>query len=193
MEKFKAGQKVFVEQYQGVGSEYIPYGKNGKFLREHPNGVTGAVELAKGLGPIGNGVVIVKLSDLSAETSTEAKIAYLNTGNGKSFVEMLRPFESTMYAKVRYPEKFFSRYQRTTGESISSSTSGILISTQKDKYGDEMSMRFTLGDFNPVFPKNAHPRLYKANGDELRGILNDNAYIWALIEHHGFRFGREDN
>ena len=109
---------------------------------------------------------------------------YLKSDDGQQFVKLLKDFESTMYAKVRYPEKFFDRYEKTTGVRIGVSTPGILISEQEDKWGDELSIRFELGDFEPNFPSDAKPRVY----DGGKGILNDNAYIWFLIEQHGFRF-----
>jgi hypothetical protein len=111
---------------------------------------------------------------------------YLATDNGLQFISILRRFENTMYAKVRNSERFFSRYLSVTGESISPLIRGILISEQEDKWGDEMSIRFELGDFSPSFPVDANPRMY----DGSKGILNDNQYIWTLIEKHGFRFGK---
>jgi hypothetical protein len=111
---------------------------------------------------------------------------YLKTGDGKQFVDLLRRFEHTMYVKVRNPEKFFSRYETTTGERLSDLTPGVLISLQEDKWGDEMSIRFELDGFEPNFPADAEPRVY----DGGKGILNDNDYIWFLIEQHDFRFGK---
>ena len=111
---------------------------------------------------------------------------YLKSPDGSSFVDLLRKYEHTLYAKVRNPDKFFSRYQSITGSRITRDTPGILISEQGDKWGDEMMISFDLGNFSPNFPDDAKPRVY----DGGRGVLNDNAYIWFLIEQHGFRFGK---
>src|ERR1039458_1308713 len=107
---------------------------------------------------------------------------YLKSDDGKQFVELLRRFEHNMYVKVRNP-KFFDRYFAATGERLSRDTRGVLISEQEDKWGDEMLITFTLGDFQPNFPADAKPRIY----DGGKGVLNDNEYIWSLIEQHGFR------
>jgi hypothetical protein len=111
---------------------------------------------------------------------------YLKSGDGQQFVNLLRQFENRMYVKVRNEDKFFSRYRALTGERLTRDTHGVLISEQDDKWGDEMMITFELGDFEPNFPADAKPRVY----DGGRGILNDNDYIWYLIEQHGFRFGR---
>jgi hypothetical protein len=111
---------------------------------------------------------------------------YLSTGDGQKFVELLKKFEHTMYAKVRNEEKFFQRYEVATGEKLSNSTPGILISEQEDKWGDELLINFELGEYQPNFPSDAKPRVY----DGGKGVLNDNAYVWTLIEKHGFRFGK---
>jgi hypothetical protein len=111
---------------------------------------------------------------------------YLKSEDGQQFVALLKEFENTMYAKVRKPSLFFDRYEKATGEKISQVTPGILLSTQDSKWGDELSIRFVLSGFEPNFPSGAKPRVY----DGGRGILNDNDYIWTLIEKHGFRFGR---
>ena len=112
---------------------------------------------------------------------------YLSTGDGQKFVELLRKFEHNLYAKVRNREKFFERYEKTTGYKLSDSTPGILISKQEDKWGDELLISFDLSDYEPNFPADAKPRVY----DGGKGILNDNDYVWTLIERHGFRFGKK--
>lgn len=112
---------------------------------------------------------------------------YLNSGDGQKFVELLKRFEHTMYVKVRNSEKFFRRYETATGEKLSRTTPGILISEQESKWGDELLISFKLEDFEPNFPSGAKPRVY----DGGKGILNDNDYVWFLIEQHGFRFGKK--
>jgi hypothetical protein len=178
-------QIVFVDAFINSEGIRLPYGKNGKFLRAHLNGITCAVELRKGNGIPANGVVCCRVEDIYAESNQDSKALYLGTGDGKQFVELLREHEHTLYAKVRYPEAFFKRYLKATGTSLYEGFPGILLSKQASKYGDEMSIRFSLINFEPVFPANVRPRL-----DASRGILNDNQYIWALIEDHGFRFGK---
>lgn len=111
---------------------------------------------------------------------------YLKSEDGRQFVELLRKFEHTLYAKVRDEKKFFNRYYAATNERLSRTTPGLLMSEQENKWGDELLMTFTLGDFTPAFPADAHPRVY----DGGKGVLNDNEYIWYLIEQHGFRFGK---
>jgi hypothetical protein len=111
---------------------------------------------------------------------------YLKSGDGQQFVALLRKFEHTLYAKVRDTDKFFKRYYAATGVHLSQTTPGILISEQENKWGDELLMTFALGGFEPTFPTDAHPRMY----DGGKGVLNDNEYIWYLIEQHGFRFGK---
>jgi hypothetical protein len=39
-----------------------------------------------------------------------------------------------------------------------------------------------------LVPQHVARNIWRNGG---KGILNDNAYIWILIEHHGFRFGKE--
>jgi hypothetical protein len=122
------------------------------------------------------------------EIETDVRAAYLKSDEGQTFVEHLRKFEGKMYAKVRNVNAFFSRYERVTGEKLSRSTAGILISEQDDKWGDEMLLAFNMTGLTFNFPADAHPRI--KNIDTGEAILNDNDYIWFLIENHGFRFGR---
>jgi hypothetical protein len=133
------------------------------------------------------GLAGVKNPTLTAiEVERNPIASYLKTGDGQQFVSLLHQYENTMYAKVRNPDTFFVHYERATGEKISRNTPGILISEQEDKWGDELSIRFMLNDFQPNFPAGAKPRFY----DGGKGILNDNDYVWFLIEQHGFRFGK---
>lgn len=182
---FRQDDKVYVCKYKDQSGNEVAFNKSCRFIRAHANGITCAIDVGKHAPP--NGVAIANLSNVTLQSPAEAKIAYLHTPDGSKFVELLRPFQSSMYAKVRYPEKFFSRYLKSTGVLLSEGDHGILISRQDDKYGDEISMRFALENFEPIFPNNAHPRLYNTG----RGILNDNDYIWALIEDHGFRFAKD--
>lgn len=122
------------------------------------------------------------------EIETDVRAAYLKSADGAQFVELLRHFENTLYVKVRNPDKFFEWYTLATGEKISGLTPRVLISTQENKWGDEMSIRFNLGDATFNFPSDAHPRIENASTGE--AILNDNEYIKFLIANHGFRFGR---
>lgn len=114
---------------------------------------------------------------------------YLNSGDGRKFIDLLRKFEHTMYVKVRRPEQFFNRYEKATGEKLARDTHGILISEQENKWGDELLITFYLGDFEPNFPSDAKPRLDR-DSKTGHGVLNDNDYVWTLIEQHGFRFGK---
>jgi hypothetical protein len=181
---FKLNDKVFISSYTHFDLP-VPFNRMGRFVREHLNGRTCAVDVGK-FSPNENGIVCANLSDITLESPAEAKVAYLKTGDGQDFVDMLRPFEHTLYAKVRYPDVFFKRYEKATGVLLKEGDHGILISRQESKYGDEMTIKFKWNGVEAKFPFNAHPRLYNTG----KGILNDNEYIWALIEDHGFRFGK---
>ena len=177
---FKQGDKVYITNFFTEAGQSVPFNRMGRFVREHLNGRTCCVDLGK------NGLASAQLADITLETPAEAKVAYLKTGDGEAFVNMLRPFENTLYCKVRYPDIFFKRYEKATGVLLKEGDSGILISRQESKYGDEMTIKFKWNGLEAKFPFNAHPRLYNTG----KGILNDNEYIWALIEDHGFRFGK---
>lgn len=142
--------------------------------------VAASAEAARQLSRIVNPTLRVE----SVERNPIAR--YLKSGDGQKFVALLRRFEHTLYAKVQDTDKFFKRYYDVTGVRLSQTTPGILISEQENKWGDELLMTFRLGDFEPAFPADAHPRVY----DKGKGVLNDNEYIWYLIEQHGFRFGK---
>ena len=100
----------------------------------------------------------VLIADLCKDEH-KGKIDYLSTEEGQTFIELLRNYEHTMYAKVRYPDSFFDRYERLTGIRLAYDTPGILISKQKDKWADEMLISFKLNEFEPNFPSNAKPRV----------------------------------
>src|ERR1035437_6304616 len=110
---FKLDDKVFIAAYVHADVS-VPFNRMGRFVREHLNGRSCAVDIGKA-APTGNGIVCANLSDITLESPAEAKVAYLKTGDGQDFVDMLRPFEHTLYAKVRYPDTFFKRYEKSTG------------------------------------------------------------------------------